>query len=156
MSCTACNQTDTREVCFSPTNTAVAPVTLLLHTKNGVDAAGAPLTVSYLSTADNQNTALDPATYLGGGTFSAGACPVAQPDVEFEQLCEKLADGSNKSFIRRSVTTFNALNQATTTVSNFELDKVTPYVVVSEANVGQCSCEPLVNTGLVTNISNFR
>lgn len=154
--CNNCNQTDRSEVCFTPTDTTIAPVTLIQQTILGVDGDGNPSNVYYLSTADDLNTALDPTAYLGGGTYSAGACPVAQPDVEWIELCEKLADGTNKPFIRRSVTTFDALNVPSTVGADFELDKVTPYTVVDSAQVGECGCEPLANTGLVTDIALFK
>lgn len=151
-----CTEIEMQEVCFVPANGTDAPTTLLLHVKRGQNATGSPVSVSILTTANDLNTPLDPATYLGGGTFTVGACPVAQPDIEWSELCERLADGSSSRFFRRTVTVFDAFAVPTTTVTDFELDKVTAYTVTDETQVGDCGCEPLTNTGLVTDIADFQ
>jgi len=156
MSCDSCNDRETIEVCFTPADGVTAPVTLLKHIKYGVDALGDPANSSYISTADDTLTAVDPASYLGGGTITSGACVIPQPDIEWTKLCEKLTDGTSKKFIRRAVTTFDAFATPTTITADFELDKITPYTVSDEAQVGECGCDPLANTGLVTDIADWK
>lgn len=76
-----------------------------------------------------------------------GACPVASPDVEFEQLCDLQADGTTIEFLRRSVTSFNAAGVPTSVVTDLELDKVTVYA--PSGTVVACGdCTPLAARGL--------
>lgn len=147
---------EVKEVCFTPANGTDAPVTLLLHTKRGELANGTQTSVSILTTADDQNTPLDPAAYLSGGTYVAGVCQLPQPLIEQEELCERLADGSSKKFLREVVIRFDALGAKTRTVTDYELDGTTAYTVIAEAAVGDCGCSPLENSGLVTDIANFK
>ena len=147
---------EVKEVCFTPANGTDAPVTLLLHTKRGELADGTQTSVSILTTAADQNTPLDPTVFLGGGAYAAGVCQIPQPLIEQEELCERLADGTSKRFLREIVIRFDALGAKTRTVADYELDAVTPYIVVSEAEVGECGCNPLENSGLVTDIANFK
>lgn len=140
--------------CFVPTDATVAPVSLLQHLKFPT-GGGAPSVI--LTTAEDTSTPLDPATYLGGGTLTAGACQLPSPDIEWVLQCELLADGTKVKFYRRCLTTFDALSVPTTAVADFEEDKVTPYVVVDESAVGVCppDCPPLANAGLQTSWADF-
>lgn len=91
-----------------------------------------------------------------GAVLMVGACPVIPPDVEWEQMCEKLADGTVKYFLRRSITSFDT-GVAVVTVTDWELDKVTAYTVADEANVGKCTADCPANTipadGIITDIT---
>lgn len=76
-----------------------------------------------------------------------GACPVASPDVEFEQLCDLQGDGTTVEFFRRSVTSFDAAGVPTTVVANLALDKVTVYAPTGTV-VACGDCPPLAARGL--------
>lgn len=87
-------------------------------------------------------------------TYASGTCPVSPPDVEWEPLCDLLADGSVVPFIRRSITTFDASGAVIdpVQVSDFALDKITPYVVAG--TVGTCpTCPDEAPIGLVTDFA---
>lgn len=78
----------------------------------------------------------------------AGSCPVSAPDVEWELLCDKLANGTIVEFFRRSVSYFTpTTSDYSQQVSDFALDKVTPYVVAGVVDVCS-SCSPLAARGL--------
>lgn len=88
------------------------------------------------------------------GTVSAGACPVSQPDVEWLQLCDILADGTSVPFVCRTITSFNPDGTVVepSQVDTFETDKVTPYVVAG--TIGDCdTCADEVVLGLITDLS---
>ena len=82
-------------------------------------------------------------------TVTPGQCPIAQPDVEFDVLCDKLASGVVVEFVRRTVTTFSSTNVPTTIATNLQLDYVTAYVPAG--TVGACNqeCDPVAPVGLV-------
>lgn len=103
-----------------------------LHKTRYTDSAGAPLTL------------------VAGDVVSVGQCPVAQPDVEFEILCDKSAAGVVTEFVRRKVTTFSATNVPTTVVTNLALDYLTAYAPTG--TVGACNqdCDAVAPVGLVT------
>lgn len=93
---------------------------------------------------------------VSAGTLTAGACVVPAPDVEWVKNCEEMADGSVNSFMRRSLTKFDANGDVEdpVTVADFELDKITAYVVTDEANVSNCDgCVPDGNQGIVTDVA---
>lgn len=88
------------------------------------------------------------------GTVVLGACPANAVVTKDTILCETLADGSKVRFcrVRTSIVSPTGAVIGTPVVSDLELDLATPYTVVDEANVGDCSddCEPLANTGVLT------
>lgn len=100
------------------------------------------------TTADDTETIVD----VTGGTITAGACPVFQPDVEFEQLCDVLADGTIVQFICRTITSFDANGDVVDPVATayFELDKVTPYVIAGTVEKCNDECEPVGSMGTIT------
>jgi hypothetical protein len=79
----------------------------------------------------------------------AGQCAVAQPDVEWERLCDKSAAGVVTEFFRRSITSFSAAGVPTVAVTNWQLDKVTAYAPAG--TVGACNedCDVLAPVGVV-------
>lgn len=88
------------------------------------------------------------------GTVNAGECPVAQPDVEWMQLCDILADGTVIQFVCRTITSFNSDGSVIepSQVATFEPDKVTPYVVAG--TIGDCdTCGPEASLGLITDLT---
>lgn len=82
--------------------------------------------------------------------ITVGQCPIAQPDVEFEVLCDKNAAGVVTEFVRRKVTVFSSTNVPTTTVTNLALDYTTVYAITG--TVGACNqdCDAVLPVGLVT------
>lgn len=84
-----------------------------------------------------------------GGTVTAGACALTPPDVEFEQLCDLSAAGVVTEFIRRSITSFDASGNPTTSVADFGLDKVTPYVPTGTVVACERDCDVVAPVGLV-------
>lgn len=131
-----CIRTEPVAVCFTPTDTSIAPVSLLSHViyEEG-RAIGQALT-----TADDTETPLDPTAYLGGGTYTAGACQLPQPDVEWIEKCDDVnGDGTDiVKFLCRAVTSFDALGNATTVASNFAMDKTTAYTPANEVPCSSC------------------
>ena len=88
---------------------------------------------------------------LDASTVTAGACPVYQPDIEFERLCDVLPDGNFTEFLCRTITSFDAAGAVIdpAQITYFELDKVTPYTPVG--TVGPCpDCPPAVAQGVLT------
>lgn len=87
---------------------------------------------------------------IAGATLantSAGACAVPSPDVEWVELCDTAANGVVTGFTRRSITSFDAAGVPTTTVANFQLDRVTVYAPTG--TVGLCeACAPLASRGI--------
>lgn len=96
-----------------------------------------------------------------GAVINIGDCPTPIVDVEWTLMCEELADGTNKKFMRRAVTTTNPVTLVTapTVVTDWQLDKVTSYSVVDENQVGLCDedCPDFTPPagGLVTDWSIF-
>jgi len=151
-----CFSINTPLACFRPTDTTLAPVSLFVHLKYGEKEGSEPSQV--LTTADDLSTPIDPATYLGGGTVTAGACDLPKPTTVIKDLCELLADGSTVNFCRVITTNYDAIGTPLPPVpTDYEADLVTEYTVVDEANVAGRpeKCLPLVNTGLQTDWSLF-
>jgi hypothetical protein len=104
--------------------------------------------------SQNVTNAIDTDTIIDvtGGTLTAGACPmaaVASPDVEWLTQCDRLADNSLVVFICRTITQFNAAGTPSVAVDNFQLDKVTPYIV--QGTVEDCSdCGVVTVLGALT------
>jgi hypothetical protein len=96
------------------------------------------------------NAAGVPVVPAGTDVITPGACPVAQPDVEFEILCDRSAAGVVTEFVRRKVTTFSSTGVPTTVVTNLGLDYVTAYAPTG--TVGACNqdCDVVAAVGLVT------
>lgn len=96
------------------------------------------------------NAAGVPITPAGTDVVTVGQCPIAQPDVEFEILCDKSAAGVVTEFVRRKVTVFSSTNVPTTTVTNLGLDYTTAYT--PSGTVGACNqdCDAVAPVGLVT------
>lgn len=112
---------------------------------NGVSFA------AYVTEADGITVIVDTGELA---TLSAGACPVASPDVEWEPLCDVQPDGTVVEFIRRSITSFDAAGAVIdpVAVADFETDKVTPYTVTGV--VGDCdTCATETPLGLITDLS---
>lgn len=138
------NCRETRPVVGCYTNAAGVPTSVLIHViyEEG-RAIGQAVT-----TADAAQTPIDTST----GTLVAGACPVAQPDVEWEKLCDEQANGSIIEFFRRSITRFDAAGAviAPVEVADFALDKVTPYVVAGTVVTCNEDCDPIGVVGTIT------
>lgn len=126
------------------------------------DAAGLPTSV-FANHVYDVNGALIALYYTdtagavvdtSAGTVSAGACPVAQPDVEWQKLCDVQADGTVVEFMCRTVTRFAPDGSVIDPVdtANFETDKVTAYTVTG--TVGDCStCPDDTPLGLITDLA---
>lgn len=99
------------------------------------------------STADDTETLID----TSAGTITAGACPVPLPDVEWERLCDVQTDGSSIPFYCQVITSFDAqcLPIVPSATANYELDKVTPYVVVGTVDICP-DCQPVGSLGTIT------
>lgn len=88
---------------------------------------------------------------LSAFTVVPGACPVFQPDVEYERLCDVQANGTFTEFFCRTVVSFDAsgLPVDPVQVDYFALDKITPYVPTG--TVGPCpDCPPATASGVLT------
>ena len=88
------------------------------------------------------------------GVVTPSACPISQPDVEYEKLCDIQEDGTAIPFMCRTITSFDASGMVIdpVTVDLFELDKITPYVVIG--TVGECdTCPDQEVLGLITDLS---
>lgn len=85
------------------------------------------------------------------GTITAGACPIFSPDIELDDFCDALTDGSMIPFLRQTVTYFdpNGLVIAPMIITDYELDGITPYTVVGTVQ-DDCGCEPKGSLGTVT------
>jgi hypothetical protein len=99
-------------------------------------------TVGLVSVAytDSDGAAVD----TSGGTVTPGACPVAQPDVEWKTLCDVLADGTSVPFCRQIITNFDASGAAIVppVTADYETDQATPYTIAG--TVGDCpACDPV-------------
>jgi hypothetical protein len=116
--------------CFVPNATATPPIGITIHyiyDKDGVGFA------TQYTTPDG--TEIDVASYLGGGTVLSGSCPAVNVDVEHELLCDDTDNNPatpNVSFVRRYERRFNAGTGVfiAQTVTDLELDLVTPYSIV--------------------------
>lgn len=128
------------------TNAAGLKTDIAIHYEYRVSAAGERT----LHKTRYTNAAGVPITLAGTDVVTVGQCPIAQPDVEFEVLCDKSAAGVVTEFIRRTVTVFSATNVPTTTVANLGLDYTTVYV--PSGTVGACNqdCDAVTPVGLVT------
>lgn len=137
-----CSTFTTAEVCF---NDGTANQTLIAHYEYATDVDGvAILHKTRYTTADG--TVVD----TTAGTVTAGACALTPPDVEYSKLCDVQTDGSVVEFFRRTITTFDSVGDATVTVTDFELDKVTEYTVTGDVTACNEDCEPAVAQGVVT------
>jgi hypothetical protein len=117
-----------------------APVSVLIHTT--YDHAGQPA----VRITDLASVVIAGAT---AANTSIGACAIAPPDVEWEPMCDVQADGSSVEFLRRSITAFNAAGTPAVTVTDWELDKVTAYVLTGTADFCP-TCGQLPARGLQT------
>lgn len=138
-----CRTVDKEIACF--TDALGVPASVFANTV--YDANGAVIALYYTDTA---GVVVDTSV----GTVSAGSCPVAQPDVEWEKLCDVQTDGTVIEFIRRSVTRFTAAGVVIdpVEVADFETDKVTAYIVAGV--VGDCSTCPVeAPLGLITDLT---
>jgi hypothetical protein len=146
-----------KEICMSKLCSELEAIVGCQTTASGVKT---DIVIHYeYRVADTGNRTLHATRYTNaagvpivpGGTdvVTPGQCPVAQPDVEFDILCDKLASGVVVEFVRRTVTTFSSTNVPTTTVTNLGLDYVTAYVPAG--TVGACNqdCDPVTPVGLV-------
>ena len=140
----SCSKVEKAVACF--TNAEGVPSSVFAHTV--YDADGAAIALYYTEPTDN--SVVDTST----GSVSAGACPVALPDVEWCKLCDVAANGTVTEFYRRTVTRFAADGSviAPVDVADFADDKVTAYVVAG--TVGDCStCPDQAALGLITDLS---
>lgn len=136
-----CTQLATAEACF---NNGTSNQTVIAHYEYGVNEDGETILVATRFT-DAAGVPLDTST----GTVSAGACPVIPADVEWERLADVQEDGTRVEFFRRSVTTFDSVGTPTTVVTDFELDKTTPYTVTGTVEGPVDSCGPATAVGVV-------
>ena len=90
-----------------------------------------------------------PIALAAGETVSPGACAVASPDIEWEKMCDVQADGSIIEFYHRIVTVFDASAAATVVVTDWELDKMTAYVVTGTVSSCNQDCDVVAPVGLV-------
>lgn len=122
-------------------------INVVIHYEYGKNAAGdAVQPKAYIT--DVEGAAVAGAT---AENTTAGACPVAQPDVEWEQLCDLQEDGTSIPFMCQVITSFDATGAAIVppATANYELDKVTIYVPTG--TVGTCpNCPPAGEGGLQT------
>jgi hypothetical protein len=103
----------------------------LIHATRYTDAAGVPFDTS-------------------AGTVSAGSCPVAQPDVEFERLCDVSAAGVVTEFMRRTITIFDSATGAIIPlVADFQLDHVTAYAVTGTVTTCDSGCDVVAPVGVL-------
>lgn len=147
-----CTETHPIVGCFVPTDLTVAPVGITIH--YSYDSTEVPVRTVY-SEADHTTT-IDVATYLGGGDVIPGSCPV--PHTDFEQLimCDDTDNDSSTEdvqFVRTTVRTYrgDTATLVTETITDTELDLITPYVVVG--TVKQCgdpTYPPITDLGLQT------
>ena len=121
------------------------------------DGTNPPVTVMVTHVHDFQGAPAVVITDLVGAVVAGataanttlGACALASPDVEFNELCDIQADGSSIQFARRTITSVNGLGVPTVAVADFEMDYATAYTPTG--TVGQCpSCAELAARGLQT------
>jgi hypothetical protein len=138
-----CKTLETSLVCY---NNGTTNETLVAHYEYGKNATGNTILVAVRYT-DASGTVID----TTGGTVTAGQCMIIAPDIEFEKLCDvNTTTGIVTEFLRRSVTTFNSIGTPTLTVTDWQLDKITPYVITG--TVGACNqdCDPVTSLGVLT------
>jgi len=138
-----CTELATAQVCYTaPDGTQQ---TLIAHYEYGKNENNVTILASTIYT-DAEGVPVD----TSAGSIKAGAAPVPVPDVEWEDRCDTLADGTTVDFICRVITTFNADGTvASTQTDNFELDKETEYApqgTVKRAG----TCPPAVAQGVLT------
>ena len=122
----------------------VAPRTLVAHYEYRQDENGSVILYATRYTEIDGVTVVD----TTGGTVTAGACAMIPPDVEYERLCDTDAAGVVTEFFRRSITSFNTAGVPTIAVTDWALDKITPYVVAG--TVGACNkdCDVIPSQGV--------
>ena len=98
MATPTCRDVEPVLACFTPTDVTLPKVGITAHYV--YDANKATVGVYY---TDTTGAIFD----ISAGTVALGACPIFQPDVEWEQLCDKLADGTIVEFFLRSITLQN-------------------------------------------------
>lgn len=139
-----CRDFETVEVCATAADGT--RTTHVAHYEYGTDAAGNTILAATRYT-DADGTPVD----LSAAKVTAGACPIMQPHVDFERLCDVQADGTFVEFLCRTITSFDAAGAPVdpAQVDYFELDKVTTYVPTG--TVGPCpDCPPAVAQGVLT------
>lgn len=129
-------------VCFTETATG-AKTSLLEHV---VYEKGVAIGQVFTTAADTE-TPFD----ISGGTVVAGACPVFTPDIEIDDFCDILADGTRVPFLRRTIINFDANGTVVDPmiVNDFELDGVTAYTVAGTVE-DDCGCKPIGSLGTIT------
>lgn len=129
-------------VCYTDGTTG-AKTTILQHV---IYEFGIAVGQGYTTVTDTE-TIFD----ISGGVVTGGACPIASPDVEWEKLCDELADGSIVEFFRRSITSFDANGDVVVpvTVADFALDKVTAYVVAGTVIACNEDCDLIGSIGTI-------
>lgn len=138
-----CRDVSQTEACYTQADGSQISIT-----KNTVFNSAYGIHATYYT--DAAGVVLDTST----GVVVAGACQLPNPDVEWEQLCDVDAAGVVTKFLRRSVTRFAADSTVIdpVEVKDFEVDKVTDYVVTG--TVGDCqTCESEAPLGLITDLS---
>lgn len=141
----SCTELDPITGCYTLADGSRQNVTI--HYEYGKGASGAAV-VSAVRITDAVGVIIPLADATN---TTAGACPVAQPDVEWSEQCDTLANGSVVPFMRQVITSFDASGMAIvpSAVADYELDKITPYAVAG--TVGLCpACSAAVPVGLVT------
>lgn len=141
-----CSDNTTATVCY--TDGAGARQSLVAHYQYGPGATAGSVVLVATRYTDAAGVPVD----TSAGVVAAGACPVAPPDVEWEQLCDVLANGTVVEFMRRSVTSFDASGAVIdpVAVTDFALDKVTAYAVAGTVENCQTECEPATAQGVLT------
>lgn len=137
-----CSSFTTAPVCY---NDGATNRTLIAHYEYATDSVGAAILYRTRYT-EADGTVVD----TSAGTVVAGACALIPPDVEFESLCDVQTDGSIVEFFRRSITTFDSVGDATVTVTDWELDKVTAYVPAGDVVACNADCDPVIAQGVST------
>ena len=144
-----CKDSEALPACFVPTDPTVAPVGAIIHMT--YDAKGDPYREIVTATGDPL-TGIDPTAFLGGGQVFPGACPVTI-DKEEEVLCDDLNDPTavRVRFVRTRICVLAANGFVISqTVTDTELDFVTPYTVVGEVKECADDCPEEEPLGFVT------
>jgi hypothetical protein len=123
------------------------------------DGVGAPVSVIVTHVHDYKGAPAAIITNLAGvvvagatlANTTLGACAIASPSVEFNELYDVLPDGTFTRFVRRTITSINALGVPTVTITNLAMDYTTPYTLSATGSVTQdVSCAALTSRGLQT------
>jgi hypothetical protein len=117
-----------------------------IHYEYGLSATGYAALLAVRYTEANGV----PIALAAGETVTPGACPVAAPDIEWEKMCDVLANGTVVEFYHRIVTTFDAAAVPTSVVTAWALDKVTAYVVAGTVSSCNQDCDILAPIGQVS------